>query len=577
MSHIVQMPALGESVTEGTVTRWLKSVGDQVTEDEPLVEVSTDKVDTEIPAPYSGILEQILVEEDATASVGADLAVIGDGSGAGAAPAAAPAAEPAAAPAAASETEPATAAPTSEPIAEPDPATPAPMMEPAPPATATPDTAASAGTEITMPAMGESVSEGTITRWMKQVGDAIAVDEPIVEIATDKVDAEVPSPVAGTLLQIIAQEDDTVEVGSVLAMVGAADSAPAAPAAPASPPLAAATPSAAVAPEPASAPPAAPAAPAAPAPSATPPSAPVAPAAPAATGHSGYVTPVVRKLAADRGVDLATVVGTGVGGRIRREDVLAAATPLSEVPTTVPVRAAVPSPAVPAATPAAPVAAPATVRTAPVTAGAATAVVEVDATRVITLVEKLQRGSSAAGLSVLPFVVKAAIEAAQSVPAITAQLQGETVTYPDSINVAIEVAAAGGVIAPVIARAAELNTAGLAHRITQLTNNARQGALSPTELFGATFTVANSDAVGLVLDTGSFTPPQAARLSVGAVVKRPVVVTDDEAGDVIAVRATGYLTLVYDTRIIDAAAAAAYLTTVKRRIENSDFDSDFGL
>ncbi|MGY3063929.1 pyruvate dehydrogenase E2 component (dihydrolipoamide acetyltransferase) [Streptomyces sp. TE3672] len=337
MSVSVTLPALGESVTEGTVTRWLKAEGERVEADEPLLEVSTDKVDTEIPAPAAGILAAIKVAEDETVEVGAELAIIDDGTGAPAA-AAAPAAEPAAAPAPA-------------PVAEAPAAAPAPAAEAPAPAAA--PAGGAAGTDVTLPALGESVTEGTVTRWLKEVGEEVTEDEPLLEVSTDKVDTEIPAPVSGVLLEIVVAEDETAEVGAKLAVIGAAGAAPAAAPAPAAP-----APVAAPAPAPAAPAPApAPVAPAAPAPAPAPvaPSAPVAapapvpaapaaapapvaaapvaapapvtPAAPAApSGDDGaYVTPLVRKLAAENGVDLGAVKGTGVGGRIRKQDVVAAA------------------------------------------------------------------------------------------------------------------------------------------------------------------------------------------------------------------------------------------------------------
>ena len=316
MSQSVQMPALGESVTEGTVTRWLKSVGETVEVDEPLLEVATDKVDTEIPSPIAGVLEEILVQEDDTVEVGTDLARIGDGSGAGAE-------EPESAPAQAEE-----------PAAEPAPAQEAPAPE-APPAQEAPAPAESAPSgdgdreAITMPALGESVTEGTVTRWLKEIGEEIEMDEPLLEVATDKVDTEVPSPVAGTLVEIVVGEDETVEVGETLAYVGSGAPAAPAPEAPAEP-----APAPAPAPaeepakeEPAPAEPAAPAqeTPAAPAPKEEPAPAQEQPAPAATATGGGYVTPLVRKLASEKGVDLSAVSGTGVGGRIRKQDVLDAA------------------------------------------------------------------------------------------------------------------------------------------------------------------------------------------------------------------------------------------------------------
>ncbi|MBM9467135.1 biotin/lipoyl-containing protein, partial [Nakamurella leprariae] len=349
MSQSVTMPALGESVTEGTVTRWLKNVGDRVEADEPLLEVSTDKVDTEIPSPVAGVLERIIVGEDETVDIGAELAVIGDGSGGGADAGAEPEPEPEPQPE--PETAPLPSDAGNAPEA-PSPDTDVPAEKP----TAGTGGSSGQGTPVTLPAMGESVTEGTVTRWLKAVGDEVAVDEPLLEVSTDKVDTEVPSPIAGVLLEISVGEDETVEVGGQLAVIGTPGSAPAA--APEPDPVAAQaeeTQDSGTAPKdepkqeqaaaPAPTPPApAAAAPAQPAPAAAP--APSAPAVPSG-GTTAYVTPVIRKLAADLGVDLSTVSGTGVGGRIRREDVQAAG------------EAAKAAASAPAAAPSAPAAAPA--------------------------------------------------------------------------------------------------------------------------------------------------------------------------------------------------------------------------
>ena len=287
MTFRLTMPALGESVTEGTVTRWLKSEGDQIAVDEPLLEVSTDKVDTEIPSPVAGILQKIVVAVDQTVAVGADLAIIEDGAAAAAAPAA-----------------PVAAAPTPPPAA--------PVTPVAPVAPATPAPASSAGTVITMPALGESVSEGTVTRWLKNVGDSVAMDEALLEVSTDKVDTEIPSPVAGTLLAIDVPVDSTVPVGARLGLIGSSNGAvTATPVAPVAPVVSTPAP---VIPTPA------PVAPVVSAPQV---------AAPVAAQADAYVTPIVRKLAAELGVNLSTIQGTGVGGRIRKEDVQAAAKPVA--------------------------------------------------------------------------------------------------------------------------------------------------------------------------------------------------------------------------------------------------------
>lgn len=622
MSHSVQMPALGESVTEGTVTRWLKKEGDQVVEDEPLLEVSTDKVDTEVPAPYSGVLEKILVGEDETVAVGAPLAIIGDGAAAGepvAAPSSAvdvfmtpPQSVPAAGDVRGAE---AAAAPGVEaPVAAvssaaaPAPVAAVPVVAAAPAVAAAPQ--AASGTEVTMPAMGESVTEGTITRWLKQVGDEIAEDEPIVEIATDKVDAEVPSPVAGTLLQILAEEDATVEVGMPIAVVGAMQDAPApiADVAAAPAPEVAPTPTAVVTPEP----PAVPEPPAA--------------VAEAPSRSGGYITPVVRKLAADHGVDLAAVVGTGVGGRIRREDVLAAADRIrsTAAPEPTPIPAVIP--AAPAVVPAAPVPAPAVVPAAPVpvvaavppaevfaapatppalagttqpaprirqamarsmmhaatTAAQTTTIIEVDASRVVALRERVGgsfRAREGMELTALPFFVKAAVEAAKANPIINASLSDDLteITYHPAVHLGVTVDTERGQIVPVIHRADDLNVTGLARRISDLADRTRGGGLTPDEVSGATLTVSSAGASGTMIDTPIVVPPQAAVLALGAIVKRPVVVNDSEGNDVIAVRSIATLALSYDQRFVDGADAARYLAAVKRRVEEGDFQADLGI
>ncbi len=332
MATEVTLPALGESVTEGTVTRWLKQVGDSVAVDEPLLEVSTDKVDTEIPSPVAGTLLEIKANEDDTVEVGAVLAILGDegestGGGesqdqsGGEEQEQAPAEEPAEEPEQAKAEEPAAAQ------------EPAPAGEEAEKPAAETKPAGGGGTSVTLPALGESVTEGTVTRWLKQVGDDVAVDEPLLEVSTDKVDTEIPSPVAGTLLEIKVAEDETVEVGAELAVVGDGSAAPAQEeqAAPQQEQAAEPEPEPEPAPEPEQKQPEpepAPAAqPAAPAPAPRPPQhRPQRPAAPAGgDGDATYVTPLVRKLATQHGVDLGTVTGTGVGGRIRKQDVLDAA------------------------------------------------------------------------------------------------------------------------------------------------------------------------------------------------------------------------------------------------------------
>ena len=571
MSTTVSMPQLGESVTEGTVTRWLKSVGDTVSADEPLLEVSTDKVDTEIPSPVSGVLLEIVAGEDAVVLVGGALAIIGESNEAGApAPAAAPA-----------------------PVAE---APVAQVAEVAPVAEALPTPATTGGiqtTSVVLPQLGESVTEGTVTRWLKAIGDTVAVDEALLEVSTDKVDTEIPSPVAGVLLEITVGEDGVAQVGGQLGVIGSAGSAPSAPAAPApSAPSAAPVEQAAPVAQPAA-------------------STPVA----SANNADAYATPLVRKLAAERGVDLAQVQGTGVGGRIRKEDIL------NTTPTLAPVAAPVerpvastphvaPAPAaapVAAATPA-PAPAPAKLAAAPVSdlrgrtepmsrlrkviaermveslqvSAQLTSVVEVDVTKIAALRNRSKAAfeqREGVKLSFLPFFAKAACEALKQFPTVNAQIDQEagTVTYFDSEHLGIAVDTERGLLVPVIQGAGDLNIGGLARKIADLAERTRTNKLSPDELSGGTFTLTNTGSRGALFDTPIINQPQVAILGTGAVVKRPVVITDETGADVIAVRQMVYLALTYDHRLVDGADAARFLSSIKARLEEGAFDADLGL
>ncbi|MFG2793079.1 2-oxoglutarate dehydrogenase, E2 component, dihydrolipoamide succinyltransferase [Streptomyces sp. NPDC048419] len=592
MAVSVTLPALGESVTEGTVTRWLKAEGERVEADEPLLEVSTDKVDTEIPSPAAGVLASIKVAEDETVEVGAELAVIDDGTGA---PAAAPAPAAAEAPAPAAEPAPAPAAEA--------PAAPAP--EPAAAAPAAPVGGAS-GTDVVLPALGESVTEGTVTRWLKSVGDSVEADEPLLEVSTDKVDTEIPAPASGTLLEIVVGEDETAEVGAKLAVIGAAGAAPAAAPAPAAPapapaaeapaPAAPAAPPAPAAPAPAPAPAAAAPAPAAPAPAPAAP-APVAPAAPApaagATDEGAYVTPLVRKLAAENGVDLAGVKGTGVGGRIRKQDVIAAAEAAKAA-------AAAPAPA--AAAPAAK-RAPA-LEASPLRGQTVkmprirkvigdnmvkalheqaqlSSVVEVDVTRLMKLRARAKDAFAAregVKLSPMPFFVRAAAQALKAHAPINARInEGEgTITYFDTESIGIAVDSEKGLMTPVIKHAGDLNIAGIAKATAELAGKVRANKITPDELSGATFTISNTGSRGALFDTIIVPPGQVAILGIGATVKRPAVIETEE-GTVIGVRDMTYLTLSYDHRLVDGADAARYLTSVKAILEAGEFEVELGL
>ena len=557
MTFSVKMPALGESVTEGTVTRWLKAEGDQVAIDEPLLEVSTDKVDTEIPSPAAGVLAKIVVAVDQVAAVGAELAVINDGASASSAPA------PAA------------------PVATPAPV-PAPVSSPAP---ATPQV--SSATVVTMPALGESVSEGTVTRWLKSVGDHVNADEALLEVSTDKVDTEIPAPVSGTLISIDVPVDSTVPVGARLASIGGSASvkteapvvAPTAPAnsAPAKPAPVVTTPA------PASVRPV-------PTPPQTPP--PLVPK-PSALDDS-YVTPIVRKLANESGVDLSKVKGTGVGGRIRKEDVLAAIPSKSSTPSPVtPTRESVASaPAKSAPTSASPlrgtqvkmsrlrkVIAARMLESLQVSAQLTT-VVEVDITKISRLRDKAKASFEAregVKLSFLPFFAVAVCEALKVHPVLNSSVEGDVITYHGAEHLGIAVDTERGLLVPVIRDAGDLNMGGIARRIAEVAGRTRDNKIAPDELGGGTFTLTNTGSRGALFDTPIINQPQVAILGLGAVVKRPTVVKGEDGGETIAIRSMVYLALSYDHRVVDGADAARFLSTLKERLEEGRFESDLGL
>ena len=575
MAVSVQMPALGESVTEGTVTRWLKQEGDTVEVDEPLLEVSTDKVDTEIPSPAAGVLTKIVAQEDDTVEVGGELAVIGDAGEAPAAADPAPAAEE---------------APAAEPEPEPEPEAAAPA--PAEPAPAAPADGGSA-TSVKMPELGESVTEGTVTRWLKKVGDSVEVDDPLVEVSTDKVDTEIPSPVAGTLLSITAEEDDTVAVGGELATIGDKQAAQAAPAPEPEPkPEPKPEPTPEPKPEPVAEKPAPAPAKAEPAPTAAPAS------APADSDSSPYVTPLVRKLAAENGVDLGSVTGTGVGGRIRKQDVLAAAES-KKAP-------AAAAPSAPATAPPAGAPAPATpsplahlrgttqkanrirqltakkTRESLQTTAQLTQTHEVDMTKIVALRARAKKSfaeKEGVNLTYLPFIARAAIDALKAHPNINASYNEDTkeITYYDTENLGFAVDTEQGLLSPVVHNAGDLSLAGLARAIKDIAERARSGGLKPDELSGGTFTITNIGSEGALFDTPILVPPQAAMLGTGAIVKRPRVVVDENGNESIGVRSICYLPLTYDHRLIDGADAGRFLTTVRKRLEEGAFEADLGL
>jgi pyruvate dehydrogenase E2 component (dihydrolipoamide acetyltransferase) len=562
MAYSVAMPALGESVTEGTVTRWLKNEGDTVEVDEPLVEVSTDKVDTEIPSPAAGVLQRIVVPADETVEVGAELAVIGDATDQTRADQTR--AQPAEPPKMDSPPQSTKPAPQS-------------VQPPQPPAAQPTPAAAGSGTPVTMPALGESVTEGTVTRWLKQIGDAVAVDEPLVEVSTDKVDTEIPSPVAGTVLEILAAQDETVAVGATLATVGDSDSQSAAPS---------------------------PTTPDQPQESAEPER--PADRAPASgfSGYDGvaggapYVTPLVRKLATEHGIDLSIVQGTGVGGRIRKQDVLAAVeTPepepaASQQPPATPeprqsTPAAAPRAAQPPATASEPrgrtekmsrmrsVIAKRMVESLQISAQLTT-VVEADITRLARLRDRVKRDFEAregVKLSFLPFFAQATVEALKAHPKVNASIDTDRgdITYHGAEHLGIAVDTERGLLVPVIHDAGDLNIAGLARRIADLAERTRTNKITPDEMSGGTFTLSNTGSRGALFDTPIILQPQVGILGTGSVVKRPVVLAGED-GDTIAIRSIIYLALSYDHRLVDGADAARFLNTIKERLTSATFE-----
>ena len=572
MAVSVQMPALGESVTEGTITRWLKQEGDTVVADEPLLEVSTDKVDTEIPAPASGVLTKIIAREDDIVAVGAELAIIGD---AAEAPPAAPPPQPPAAP-----------PPPAAPVAT----EPAPPPASPPPAAPVESVASGSATSVLMPELGESVTEGTVTRWLKKVGDPVAADEPLVEVSTDKVDTEIPSPTAGTLLSITAAEDVTVPVGGELGKIGTAGVAPPVPQPAAAPPPA---------PEPTPPVVAAPvvAAPVVAAPVVAAPvvAAPVV-AAPPNDDPGPYVTPLVRKLAAENGVDLASVKGTGVGGRVRKQDVLAAAE-AKKAPTAAASAAAPVAPTVAANAAASPLAhlrgttvkasrirqlTARKTRESLLASAQLTQTHEVDMTKIVTLRSRAKKEFAereGVNLTYLPFIARAVIDALKAHPNINASYNEETseITYYDAEHLGFAVDTEQGLLSPVVHNAGDLSLAGLARAVNDIAARARSGDLKPDELSGGTFTITNIGSQGALFDTPILVPPQAAMLGTGAIVKRPRVIIDEAGNESIGVRSICYLPMTYDHRLIDGADAGRFLTTVRRRLEDGAFEAELGL
>ncbi|MCK7676968.1 2-oxoglutarate dehydrogenase, E2 component, dihydrolipoamide succinyltransferase [Corynebacterium sp. CCM 9186] len=581
----VEMPELGESVTEGTITRWLKSVGDTVEVDEALLEVSTDKVDTEVPSPVAGTIIEILAEEDDTVDVGEVIVRIGDESAASG--------ESDGRDDSDSDDE----VPSEEEIEASESKDEDDTVEEAADDDSDDDSGSGESTDVEMPELGESVTEGTITRWLKSVGDTVEVDEALLEVSTDKVDTEVPSPVAGTIIEILAEEDDTVDVGEVIVRIG--DGSGKSSAKKEKPKQGKAEEKK---PEPKQEKEEKPAAEKEEKPEPKQEKAEQREEKPeqkqekkaSSSGNESvpYVTPLVRKLADKHGVDLNSVEGTGVGGRIRKQDVLAAAEGGSgdsgapqEKASRASTKSVDPEKAKLRGT---------TQRvnrireiTAKKTleslhsAAQLTQVHEVDMSRVAELRKANKAAFQSAhgiNLTYLPFFAKAMVEALVSHPNVNASYNAETkeMTYHEDVNLGIAVDTPRGLLSPVIHKAQDMSLPELAKAIVDLAERARDNRLKPSDLTGGTFTITNIGSEGALTDTPILVPPQAAMVGTGAIVKRPVVVTD-EGVDAIAVRQMVFLPMTYDHQVIDGADAGRFMTTVRDRLEAGNFIEDLEL
>lgn len=585
MATEVLMPQMGESIAEGTLTRWFKQPGDVIQRDEPLFEISTDKVDAEVPAPADGVLEKIIVEEGATVEVNTVVAILGSGDGAAAAPAA--------------EAAPVAEATPPQPAAEPAPvAEPVAASEPAPAAA---PAASGSLTDVPMPQMGESIAEGTLTRWFKKAGDTVERDEPLFEISTDKVDAEVPAPASGVLAEIIVEEGATVEVNTVVARIGEAGAASAAPPAPtpaaapaAAPEPVAAAPAAAPTPAPAPPTPAPAPVPAAPAPAAP---APVAAAAVANGSHKVRSSPLVRRIARDNGIsDLSVIPGTGAGGRVTKDDILGFIASGASAPATPAAPAAVPSApaASPAASPAAAAPAPALAPQGLPRGGSQVekmsvmrrkiaehmvdsrrtsahvhSVFEADMTSIAQMRQKWKNdfiSRNGTKLTFMPFFLKACCDALRQFPHVNASIDGDDILLHNDVNIGIAVALDNGLIVPVVKNVQDMSIAGIQKSVSDVAHRARNKQLLPDEVAGGTFTITNPGQFGGLFGIPIINQPQVAILGIGGIIKRPVVVD----GDKIAIRDMLYMCLSYDHRLVDGALADQFMSHVKHTLENFD-------
>ena len=554
----VVMPQMGESITEGTLTKWLKKPGDTVARDEPLFEISTDKVDAEIPSPAAGTLGEIKVQEGSTVNVGALVCTIEEGAAGTktATPAAVQSASPHAGTAQSSDVKEDTVTPSALSTA---------ISDVAASAQATAPDAAGPGTEVMMPQMGESITEGTITKWLKKVGDTVARDEPIFEISTDKVDAEIPSPIAGTLSEIKVQEGETVTVNTIVAVIGGAAAGAPAKAAPTAVQSASPhTKETADVPQ-----------------LATP-----ATAASASAGEGLRSSPLVRKMASENNVDLSQVAGTGASGRITKQDMVGhmqggAAKPAAAAaptPSAAPQAAAPAKPAAPLPTPGSlepmskmrSIIAKRMVESKHTNAHVHT-VFKVDMTRIVKLREKEKskyEQRNGAKLTYMPFITRAAIQALRKHPIVNAATEGDAIRYNKNINIGIAVALDWGLIVPVIKQTEEKNFLGITRAIVDLADRARNKKLAPDEVAGGTFTLTNAGIFGEQFGTPIIAMPQSAILGIGGLNKEPMVLTDKDGNDSIAIRWIQRFTLGFDHRIIDGSDAGKFMSDFKAYLEN---------
>jgi 2-oxoglutarate dehydrogenase E2 component (dihydrolipoamide succinyltransferase) len=581
MSTEVVMPQMGESITEGTVSKWLKNVGDRVEKDEPILEISTDKVDAEVPSPGAGVLLEIRTAEGETVEVGSIVAIVGEEGEAGA----------------------------QSPVPPPAPASPAPdpgdlsspvdsespleqdkgsisistaSREEAAPAITVPAEAGGEATEIVMPQMGESITEGTVSKWLKAVGDKIEKDEALLEISTDKVDAEVPSPAAGTLLAINVKEGETVEVGAVLATVGAAGavSSPKPPAVTVAsePPLSTTQDS--------------------------PPPIPVTPSTGNGDGKSDLTldelrrtksSPLVRNIAREHGVDITRIPGSGLSGRVTKNDIMSfIETGAALRPEDLLVKAAA-RPSTPSAAAKTPPASPSVIGTddrvekmsvmrkkiaehmtlSKQTSAHVTSVYEIDMTNVAKFRAKHQEDFQkrfGTKLTFMPFIFEGVTAAIREFRIMNSQVDGDQIIYKGNINLGMAVALDWGLIVPVIRNADTLTLSQLATAANDLADRARTKKLNPDEVQGGTFTITNPGVFGGLYGTPIINQPQVAILCVGTIEKRTKVLTSPDGDDYIAIRQMAYFALTYDHRVVDGADAEKFLSFLKSYLENTEFE-----